>query len=285
MGDEEGATKTTNKERRRTKRQRENGSQTDDETLQDGGATMWQKEVNKKLDSLLTIVPLVEELKEELKMMKEENKSLQTALKWANDEIEALKQNQMNAAEELSEVTEKVIKADREVDQLVRRNIKLEAQSRRNNIKFFNVRENEAESSFSDTEKVLRKLFVDKLKMPKEEAADVEFERVHRIPTRRPAEYDPGKPRPIIAKLSFYKDKSRIFQYAKNIDRSTKIGVAEDYPKEIDNIRKELHPVQRKAKKENTQAAFNVDKLIINGEIYRGPETKSLPFYARILNA
>ena len=76
MGDEEGTTKTTNKERRRTKRQRENGSQTDDETLQDGGATMWQKEVNKQLDSLLTIVPLIEELREELKMMKEENKSL-----------------------------------------------------------------------------------------------------------------------------------------------------------------------------------------------------------------
>ena len=48
----------------------ENGSQTDDETLQDGDATMWQNEVNKKLDSLLTIVPLVEELREELKMMK-----------------------------------------------------------------------------------------------------------------------------------------------------------------------------------------------------------------------
>ena len=123
--------------------------------------------------------------------------------------------------------------------------------------------------------------------MPKEEAADVEFKilRVHRIPTRRSEEYDPGKPRPIIAKLSFYKDKSRIFQYAKNIDRSTKIGLAEDYPKEIDNIRKELLPVLRKAKKENAQAAFNVDKLIINGQIYRGPETKSLPFYARILNA
>ena len=41
----------------------------------------------------------------------------------------------------------------------------------------------------------------------------------------------------------------------------------------------------RKAKKENAQAAFDVDKLIINGQIYWGPETKSLPFYARILNA
>ena len=51
------------------------------------------------------------------------------------------------------------------------------------------------------------------------------------------------------------------------------------------SLSKELLPVLRKAKKENAQAAFNVDKLIINGEIYRGPETKSLPFYVRILNA
>ena len=67
MVNEKGATKATNKERRRTKRQRENGSQTDNETVQDGYATMWQEEVNKKLDSLLRIVPLVEELREELK--------------------------------------------------------------------------------------------------------------------------------------------------------------------------------------------------------------------------
>ena len=122
----------------------------------------------------------------------------------------------MNAAEELSEVTEKVIKADREVDQQLRRNIKLEAQSRRNNSKFFNVKENEAESSFSNTEKVLRKYYCLLIHlMPKEEAADVEFERVHCIPTHPLAEYNPGKPRPIVAKLSFYKDKSCIFQYAK----------------------------------------------------------------------
>ena len=87
-----------------------------------------------------------------------------------------------------------------------------------------------------------------------------------------------GKPRTIIAKLSFYKDKSRIFQYAKNMDRSTKIGVAEDYPKEIDNIRKELLPVLRNAKKENAQAAFNVDKLIINGQIYREQKQKASHF-------
>ena len=57
MEKEESATKTINNERRRSKRQRENGSQTDDEIFQDGAATRWQKEVNQKLDYLLTIVP------------------------------------------------------------------------------------------------------------------------------------------------------------------------------------------------------------------------------------
>ena len=121
MVNEEGPTKTTNKERRRTKRQRENGSQTDMMKRSKMAAPLCgKKRWNKKLDSVLAIVPLVEELREELKMMKEENKSLRTGLKWA--EMEALKQNQTNAAGEMSEVTEKVIKANREVDQLLRRN-------------------------------------------------------------------------------------------------------------------------------------------------------------------
>ena len=70
------------------------------------------------------------------------------------------------------------------------------------------------------------------------------------------------------------------------IDRSTKIGVADDFSKEIEKIRKTLFPVLKDAKKKNDKAEFNaVDKLIIDGRIYRAPETANLPFYARILSA
>ena len=86
--------------------------------------------------------------------------------------------------------------------------------------------------------------------------------------------------------MSFFKDKSRIFKYVKNIDRSTKIGVADDFPKEIEKIRKTLFLVLKDTKKKNDKAELNVDKLIIiYGRIYRGPETANLPFYARILSA
>jgi len=50
------------------------------------------------------------------------------------------------------------------------------------------------------------------------------------MPTKRSARTPTNRPRPIIAKLSFYKD---------YIDPELKIGVADDYPKEIvDEMRK-----------------------------------------------
>ena len=58
--------------------------------------------------------------------------------------------------------------------------------------------------------------------MPKEDAANLKFERVHRMPTKRSARIPTNKLRPIIAKLSFYKDNGRIFKHVKNIDPELK---------------------------------------------------------------
>ncbi|KAL9960118.1 hypothetical protein ACROYT_G033527 [Oculina patagonica] len=148
-------------------------------------------------------------------------------------------------------------------------------------------RESETDGSNKETKKVLKSLLRNELKIPKDAVDHLEFERVHRIPTRRNTltdQADANKPRPIIAKMSFFKDKGRIFQHVKNINPALKIGVADDFPKEIEDMRKELLPVLKKAKKQNKRASFNVDKLIIDGHIYRGPETKKLPLYANILS-
>ena len=56
----------------------------------------------------------------------------------------------------------------------------------------------------------------------------------------------------------------------KNVDPGLKIGVADDYPKEIDEMRKALLPVLKKAKREKASTSFNVDRLVINDQIYRG---------------
>ena len=72
--------------------------------------------------------------------------------------------------------------------------------------------------------------------------------------------------------------KGRIFKHVKNINKDLKIGVADYYPKDIEQMRKALLPVLKKAKQEKKKASFSVDKLIVDGQVYRGPETKKLPF-------
>ena len=48
-------------------------------------------------------------------------------------------------------------------------------------------------------------------------------------------------------------------------------------------IHETLYPVLKQAKREQKRAFFNFDKLIINGQIYRGEETKNLPYYGNIM--
>ena len=70
--------------------------------------------------------------------------------------------------------------------------------------------------------------------------------------------------------------------------KGTNIGFSDDFPKEIKEIHRKLYPVQKKDKQDKQKAFFNFDKLIINAQIYRGKETKDLPYYcrmAKIINA
>ena len=122
------------------------------------------------------------------------------------------------------------------------------------------------------------------MKIPKEDVGSFRFERVHRIPTLRDRLHSSRPTGPKIGKISFYQDKDYMWSFVKNRKR-TKIGVANDYPKEIGTIHETLYPVLKRAKQAKQTAFFKVDKLTINGHIYRGEETRNLPHYGLILNS
>ena len=69
-----------------------------------------------------------------------------------------------------------------DLKELQRRHIKLECLSRRGNLKFFGVKEEEHESN-SDTETILRDFMRTKLKIPPKDLKEIYFDRVHRTPT------------------------------------------------------------------------------------------------------
>jgi len=67
--------------------------------------------------------------------------------------------------------------------------------------------------------------------------------------------------------------------------KGTGIGISHDYPKEIDVIHEKLYPALKKAKQGNQSAFFKMNKLIINGQVYRGAEIENLPYYELIMNS
>ena len=87
------------------------------------------------------------------------------------------------------------------------------------------------------------------MKLSKKHLDDIEFERVHRIPTRVREEKINQHPTPIIAKVIFFKDKRQIKSHVKHLPKGKRFGVADDFPKEVDEIRKELYPVLKQAKR------------------------------------
>ena len=262
-----------------TKRTREGSSQTDDED----DSTILDRliVIEEKLTTLLQLVPELEGYKCRLNNLEEENKKLRESLEYVNAENEDMKRkvDTLISKEETSRIEQERLRVEH--DELYRRHIKLESHSRRDNIKFFGVKEKSHESN-DDTEEELRNFLRSTLKIPPSDEEQINFERVHRINTRVS---DNKNPRPIIAKVSQYQDKNFIKSFIKNLPKGSKYGISDDYPKEIDVIRKKLYPVLKTAKKEKKSAYFNVDKLIIDDQIYRGPETSNLPLYGRITSS
>ena len=79
---------------------------------------------------------------------------------------------------------------------------------------------------------------------------------------------DDQKPRPIIAKFSFHKDKERILSKARLLAGTT-YGISHDFPPEIVEVRKELIKVIKDAKKNGQNTKLIYDKLYIDGQRYR----------------
>ena len=100
-------------------------------------------------------------------------------------------------------------------------------------------------------------------KLRVEDVEDISIERAHRVGKPR----SDGKPRPIIANFSFFKDKSYVL--SKTL-AGTNFGVSSNFPKEIVDIRNSLLPHLRAARKRGCTAKLVCDKLYIDGQLFQG---------------
>jgi len=106
-------------------------------------------------ESLLSVLPELENYKSRINQLEVENESLQTSLQYAQAEIEDVKTKANDTEPQQQKINADQERINKELKELQRWHIRLECQSRRGNLKFFGVKEGESESN-SDTETALQ---------------------------------------------------------------------------------------------------------------------------------
>ncbi|KAK3730847.1 hypothetical protein QZH41_009964 [Actinostola sp. cb2023] len=154
--------------------------------------------------------------------------------------------------------------------------VDLRARSMRNNLVIYNLDENDKEEDVNELVRdVIEKLGI--------ESDEIEIDRAHRMGKKRG-----GKPRLVVARFLRYQDRdqtillqsspvqsksSPCFTVCPYNLKGSKIGISEQFPKEIADRRKLLYPVFKKAKAEGNTAKLVRDQLYINGQRYIGSST------------
>jgi len=155
----------------------------------------------------------------------------------------------------------------REKDELQNSLSYMQAQSMRNNLLFSGIREDNSESP-GETETVLRKFLIDKLKLAKEKVDELRFERVHR--TGGFSNAPTSKPRSIVAKFTYFQDRETVRRASPAL-KNTGFYINEQFPKDVVEKRKALQPQLRRAREAGKRAWIRYDTLYIDGAPVRTP--------------
>jgi len=172
-------------------------------------------------------------------------------------------------------VNERCAELKQENKELKDRIIYLEAQSRRNNLRFTGINEDKTQT-WLDCEKSVQDIAASL------GITDAIIERAHRLgPLSQPDSPSRANPRPIICKFLTYKDKDRILQAARTKEGAKAlpagVHVLEDFPPEIEAKRRLLNPYFITARKANAKARLSMDKLTIEGITYTADTVDTIP--------
>ena len=135
----------------------------------------------------------------------------------------------------------------------------LQCREMRDNLIFYGIDETKDESDKDCVDKILNIVEKD-LKVPF--AKQMPIHRAHRM-----GRYQHNKTRPIVAKIAFYPNREEIRKAAKNLE-GTQYSIGQQFPKEIQERRRQLVPTLKDAKSKGQKANIGIDKLYIEGKLY-----------------
>ena len=201
-----------------------------------------------------------------------------------------LKDQNIHLTHKVQELSTSMAEMERRNKETEMKYEKLEAQSRREDLKFFDIEESEDET-WDQSELKIRQYITNDLQI---DDTDIKIERAHRLPGKT-------KPRPLIAKFSFYKDKDKILKRYRELRRAererapangeeagdnegngrsenvSKVRVSEDFPDRVRKVRSLLIRFLDQAIKSGKEAYLRYDKLVVNGYSFEYDYVKERP--------
>lgn len=213
--------------------------------------------INAKLDTFDARLSLVEILHKEFQALRESLEYSQQQVSQLAEENNTLK----GSVKTLTEETRRLREENSHIKDTV---LDLQARSMRDNLVFSGIPENNEEN----TEATIKNFILKNLKLPADTVNNISFHRAHRLGGRR---QEGQRPRPIVVKFVHFKQKELVKGRGREL-RGTDFSVNDQFPKEILERRRRLFPVRRKFIDGGSRAVIAVDKLYVNGQLYRDKE-------------
>ncbi|XP_055363122.1 uncharacterized protein LOC129603849 [Betta splendens] len=213
--------------------------------------------IEKKISSFDARLALVELLHKEFMALRDSLEFSQQQVISLATENEALKGTVQSLTEDVAQLAAENKKIKEGI-------IDLQARSMRDNLVFSGIPEQAEEN----TETTIKNFIKQQMKIPAEVVDKMAFHRSHRLGGRRP---DGQRPRPIVAKFHDFKAKKLVKSRGRQL-KGTDYSVNDQFPKEILDRRRRLFPISKRFMAEGCRAVISVDKLYVNGELYRDRE-------------
>ena len=210
----------------------------------------------------VTFTILIQDVKEELKSVRNDINDLRASIQFTKCKFEEAEKKMDAIDRKVSMHSENLNAVNNHKDSTESELEYLENQSRRSNIRITGIAEDkDVESSWDDTEKIVKAVIKDELEL----SEDFEIERCHRVSRRKTWQSQPGKPdgpRPVIAKMAKWKDKELILKKAREI-KPDGVKFLADLSRRTLQKREEQVPELLAARRMGKTTYFVLDKLII----------------------
>ena len=160
------------------------------------------------------------------------------------------------------ELKQKNVKLERECDALKHQVNSVETYSRKNNIVFYGITEDQHETN-DQCLAAVRNFMIKNLSIPLDKANTIVVMRCHCLKQR-------GRNRPIIVRFNDYHDREYIWDQLSKIPKYSGFFISEDFPKSVSFNRKKMLPIFHKARKslEKSETSLKGDVLTVSGSGY-----------------